>query len=119
MLVKDADPSVKLSPTSSLVPGAVDSADSLRPDSNDIRVESVDADSCETRLCHGNGACVELDGRMACDCARGYMGERCEFKDGGMMQGPVVYATVGVAVGVLVLGVIVGIMQKKKAADRR
>lgn len=117
MLVKDVDHGVKLSPTSSFAPEAADSAEP--PDSNDIRVESVDADSCEVRLCKGNGVCVMLNGRLVCDCALGYVGDSCEFKAGRLMQGPVIYATVGLAVGVLILGVIIGIIKKKKASDQR
>ncbi|KAF4074784.1 hypothetical protein AMELA_G00243150 [Ameiurus melas] len=56
---------------------------------------------------------------MTCKCALGYGGEHCEHEVGGIMQGPVIYATLGLAVGVIVLGLIVGIIQKKKAANRR
>lgn len=97
----------------------MDGPKSLGPDSDGIKVEGVDADSCETRVCRGNGECVLVDGRMTCDCALGYAGESCEFKLGGVMQGPVIYATVGLAVGVVVLGVIAGIVQKKRAASQR
>lgn len=108
--------SVKLSPKSSrpVVPDATG-----RPEPDDVKVEGVDADSCGKRLCNGNGECVVLDGRMTCDCALNYAGESCEFEVGGIMQGPVIYATVGLAVGVIILGVIVGVIQKKKAANQR
>lgn len=119
VVVKNMGSSVK-SPKSSppFVPKAVDRPKSLRPDSKDVKVGSVDSESCGTRLCNGNGECVMLDGRMTCECALGYSGEHCEHEAGGMMQGPVIYATVGLAVGVIVLGVIVGIIQKKAANQR-
>lgn len=111
---------INLSPKSHnpLAPGT-NGPKTLSPDSNDIRVESVDAESCGTRLCSGRGECVLLDGQMTCDCVLGYRGESCEFEVGGFMQGPVIYATMGLAVGVIILGVIVGIIQKKKAANQR
>lgn len=102
-----------------LVPDAAGVPKSLRPDSKDVKVEGVDSELCETRLCNGNGECVLVDGRVTCECAMGYGGESCELEVGGIMQGPVLYGTVGLAVGVIVLGVIVGVIQKKKAANQR
>ncbi|KAG7318702.1 hypothetical protein KOW79_018457 [Hemibagrus wyckioides] len=121
VLVKNMDSSINVSPKSShpFVPDAVDSPKSPKPDSNDVKVEGVDSESCEARMCSGNGECVLRDGQMSCECALGYGGESCELEVGGMMQGPVLYAAVGLAVGVIVLGVIVGIVRKKKAANRR
>ncbi|XP_027024016.2 prolow-density lipoprotein receptor-related protein 1 isoform X1 [Tachysurus fulvidraco] len=114
-LVKNGDSS-KVSPKSSrpFVPDAVD-----RPDSNDMKVESVDSESCGTRMCSGNGECVLLGEQTTCECTLGYGGESCELEVGGIMQGPVLYATVGLAVGIIVLGMIIGIIQKKKAANQR
>ncbi|TSO98515.1 Low-density lipoprotein receptor-related protein 4 [Bagarius yarrelli] len=121
VLVKKMGASGNGSPKASLplVPDTVDSSNELGPNSNDMKVESVDSDSCETRLCNGRGKCVLLDKQMTCECAVGYGGEYCEFEVGGMMQGPVLYAAVGLAVGLIVFGVIIGIVQKKKAANRR
>ncbi|MCJ8746583.1 hypothetical protein PDJAM_G00143440 [Pangasius djambal] len=122
VLFKNRGSSSNVSPKSShpFVPDVpVESPKSLRPDSDDIKVEGVDSESCGTRLCNGNGECVLSDGQMTCECVLGYGGERCEHEVGGMMQGPVIYATVGLGVGVIVLGVIVGIIQKKKAANQR
>lgn len=119
-LVKKISTSIGLSPKSfhPSVPEVVDSPTSLRPDPSDVKVESVDSETCGARQCNGNGECV-LDGQMTCKCALGYRGEHCEHEVGGIMQGPVIYATLGLAVGVIVLGLIVGIIQKKKAANRR
>ncbi|XP_053466750.1 low-density lipoprotein receptor-related protein 4 [Ictalurus furcatus] len=119
-LVKKISTSIGLSPKSfhPSVPEVVDSPTSLRPDPSDVKVESVDSETCGARQCNGNGECV-LDGQMTCKCALGYGGEHCEHEVGGIMQGPVIYATLGLAVGVIVLGLIVGIIQKKKAANRR
>ncbi|KAM9446414.1 low-density lipoprotein receptor-related protein 2 isoform 2-T2 [Clarias gariepinus] len=120
-LVKDESSSINMSPESSypLVPDAVGVPKSLKPDLTDIKVEGVDSEPCEMRLCNGNGECVMSNGHMACACAKGYKGDHCEFKADGVMQGPVIYATMGLAVGIIVLGAIVGIVQKKKAANRR
>ncbi|KAI5101719.1 low-density lipoprotein receptor-related protein 2 [Silurus meridionalis] len=120
-LEKNIDSSGGLSPKSTplYVPGVVNTSKSPKPDVNDIKVESVDSESCGTRMCNGKGECVLLDGQMTCECELGYRGDHCEYEVGGMIQGPVIYATVGLAVGVLVLGVIVGIIQKNKAANRR
>ncbi|XP_060763950.1 very low-density lipoprotein receptor [Neoarius graeffei] len=114
-VVKDLGSTVE-PPKSSppFVPKAVD-----RPDSKDVKVGSMDSDSCGMRLCNGNGKCMTLDGQVACECASGYSGEYCEHEVGGMMQGPVIYATVGLAVGVIVLGVIIGLIQKKAASQRQ
>ncbi|XP_062874430.1 low-density lipoprotein receptor-related protein 4 [Trichomycterus rosablanca] len=84
----------------------------------DVKAEGVDSASCGVRLCNGNGVCVMQGGSAVCECRMGYGGERCE-EQGGLLQGPVVYGAVGVGVALVVLGAIVGVMQRKKSADQR
>uniref|UniRef100_A0A8B9HM26 EGF-like domain-containing protein n=1 Tax=Astyanax mexicanus TaxID=7994 RepID=A0A8B9HM26_ASTMX len=85
----------------------------------EVEVGGVDAESCSVKLCGGNGECVVRDGETVCRCVEGYSGPRCEEGLGGLIQGPVVYAAGGLCVAVIVLGVTIGILQKRKAANRR
>lgn len=85
----------------------------------EVKVGAVDSESCRVRVCSGNGECVQRDGATVCQCESGYGGLRCEDSLGGVIQGPVVYAAGGVCVAVIVLGVTVGIIQKRKAARQR
>uniref|UniRef100_A0AAR2JEH9 EGF-like domain-containing protein n=1 Tax=Pygocentrus nattereri TaxID=42514 RepID=A0AAR2JEH9_PYGNA len=82
-------------------------------------VDSVDAAACGVRLCNGKGECVLQDGATVCQCMAGYSGPHCEEPLGSVVQEPVVYAAGGLCVAVIVLGVTVGIMQKRKAANQR
>ncbi|KAI4900074.1 hypothetical protein NFI96_023497 [Prochilodus magdalenae] len=84
-----------------------------------VKVDSVDAESCGARLCSGNGQCVSQGGKTVCQCASGYSRMHCEEPLGGIVQGPVIYAAGGLCVAVIVLGVTVGVIQKRKAANRR
>ncbi|XP_066511705.1 very low-density lipoprotein receptor-like [Hoplias malabaricus] len=81
-----------------------------------VKVEGVDAESCGLQLCGGHGECVLGNGAPECRCFSGYSGQRCEESG---VQGPVVYATVGLCAAVIMIGVTIGIVQKRKAANRR
>ncbi|XP_073717280.1 vitellogenin receptor Yl [Misgurnus anguillicaudatus] len=93
---------------------------SFRPGlSEDIIPENVDAETCDVKLCNGNGKCVSRDGATVCVCDAGYSGVRCQDLLGGLAQGPVVYGAIGLCVAVVVLGVTIGIIQKKRTRNRR
>uniref|UniRef100_A0A3B1J3I2 Prolow-density lipoprotein receptor-related protein 1-like n=1 Tax=Astyanax mexicanus TaxID=7994 RepID=A0A3B1J3I2_ASTMX len=104
-------------------PDCADQSDEICEDFSGVKrkveVGGVDAESCSVKLCGGNGECVVRDGETVCRCVEGYSGPRCEEGLGGLIQGPVVYAAGGLCVAVIVLGVTIGILQKRKAANRR
>lgn len=93
---------------------------SFRPGlSENIIPENVESEACAVTLCNGNGKCTTQGGVTVCVCEAGYGGEHCQDASGGLSQGPVLYGAVGLAAAVVVLGVTVGIIQKKKATNRR
>ncbi|XP_056110763.1 very low-density lipoprotein receptor [Rhinichthys klamathensis goyatoka] len=93
---------------------------SFRPGlSENVIPENVESEDCGFTLCNGNGKCVTQNGATVCVCEAGYGGELCQDVSGGLSQGPVLYGVVGLCVAVVVLGVTVGIIQKKKATNRR
>lgn len=87
--------------------------------SENVVPENVEAEACGVKLCNGNGRCVTRDGATECVCDAGYSGERCQDLLGGLAQGPVLYGAVGLCVAVVVLGVTIGVIQKKRANNRR
>ncbi|XP_039515822.1 low-density lipoprotein receptor-like isoform X2 [Pimephales promelas] len=93
---------------------------SFRPGlSENVIPENVESEDCSFTLCNGNGKCATQNGATVCVCDAGYGGELCQDVSGGLSQGPVLYGVVGLCVAVVVLGVTVGIIQKKKATNRR
>ncbi|XP_036454149.1 LOW QUALITY PROTEIN: low-density lipoprotein receptor-related protein 2 [Colossoma macropomum] len=111
VLVKSQDPDTR--------PGSIAPSPTALGSDSGVKVDSVDAEACGVRLCNGNGECVLQDGATVCQCAAGYSGPHCEEPLGGIVQGPVIYAAGGLCVAVIVLGVTIGIMQKRKAAHQR
>lgn len=79
----------------------------------------MESEACGFTLCNGNGKCATQNGATVCVCEAGYSGELCQDVSGGLSQGPVLYGVIGLCVAVVVLGVTVGIIQKKKATNRR
>ncbi|XP_051551957.1 low-density lipoprotein receptor-related protein 2-like [Myxocyprinus asiaticus] len=97
----------------------------LRPKSfapgliENVLPENVESEACGVNLCNGNGKCMTENGATVCACEVGYGGEHCQEPLGGLTQGPVVYGAVGLCVAVVVLGVTIGIIQKKNTANQR
>lgn len=81
--------------------------------------ENVESEACDVTLCNGNGKCTSQNGVMVCVCETGYSGEHCQERSSGLSQGPLLYGVVGLFGAVVVLGVTVGIIQKKKATNQR
>uniref|UniRef100_A0AAR2ILX0 EGF-like domain-containing protein n=1 Tax=Pygocentrus nattereri TaxID=42514 RepID=A0AAR2ILX0_PYGNA len=100
-------------------PASVRPSPTAKGSGSGVKVDSVDAAACGVRLCNGKGECVLQDGATVCQCMAGYSGPHCEEPLGSVVQEPVVYAAGGLCVAVIVLGVTVGIMQKRKAANQR
>ncbi|KAL7839110.1 hypothetical protein SRHO_G00257680 [Serrasalmus rhombeus] len=100
-------------------PASVRPSPTAKGSDSGVKVDSVDAAACGVRLCNGKGECVLQDGATVCQCVAGYSGPHCEEPLGSVVQGPVVYAAGGLCVAVIVLGVTVGIIQKRKAANQR
>ncbi|XP_076854879.1 uncharacterized protein lrp13 [Brachyhypopomus gauderio] len=88
-------------------------------DAADVKLGGTDPEECGKRLCNGNGACVQRDGGIVCECTTGYGGKHCQDQVGGAMQGPVVYAAAGLCVAVVAIGVVVGIIRRRKAEGQR
>ncbi|XP_026096253.1 very low-density lipoprotein receptor isoform X2 [Carassius auratus] len=92
----------------------------FRPGLRDnVKPEDMASDACGVMLCNSNGKCSTRNGVMECVCEAGYSGESCQERSSGGTQGPLLYGIVGLCAAVVVLGVIVGIIQRKKATNRR
>uniref|UniRef100_A0A673HKD7 EGF-like domain-containing protein n=1 Tax=Sinocyclocheilus rhinocerous TaxID=307959 RepID=A0A673HKD7_9TELE len=87
--------------------------------SDNVIPENVESEACGVTLCNGNGKCSTQNGVTVCVCEAGYSGEHCQDLSSGLSQGPLLYGVVGLCAAVVVLGVIVGFIQKKKATNRR
>ncbi|XP_059404756.1 low-density lipoprotein receptor-related protein 2-like isoform X1 [Carassius carassius] len=87
--------------------------------SDNVIPENVESEACGLTRCNGNGKCSTQNGVPVCVCEAGYTGELCQDFSSGLSQGPVMYGVIGLCAAVVVLGVIVGFIQKKKATDRR
>ncbi|XP_059405500.1 low-density lipoprotein receptor-related protein 2 isoform X3 [Carassius carassius] len=92
----------------------------FRPGLSDkVKPEDMESDACGVMLCNSNGKCSTRNGVTECVCEAGYSGERCQERSSGDTPGPLLYGIVGLCAAVVVLGVIVGIIQRKKATNRR
>uniref|UniRef100_A0A671M3I7 Very low-density lipoprotein receptor-like n=1 Tax=Sinocyclocheilus anshuiensis TaxID=1608454 RepID=A0A671M3I7_9TELE len=87
--------------------------------SDNVISENVESEACGVTLCNGNGKCSTQNGVTVCVCEAGYSGEHCQDLSSGLSQGPLLYGVVGLCAAVVVLGIIVGFIQKKKATNRR
>ncbi|KAF4113838.1 low-density lipoprotein receptor-related protein 1 [Onychostoma macrolepis] len=87
--------------------------------SDNVIPKNVESEACGLTLCNGNGKCTTQNGETVCVCDAGYSGEHCQEHSSGLSQGPLLYGAVGLCAAVVVLGVTVGIIQKKKATNRR
>ncbi|RXN20541.1 very low-density lipo receptor-like protein [Labeo rohita] len=87
--------------------------------SNNVIPENVESEACGVTLCNGNGKCSTQNGVTVCICEVGFSGEHCQDVSSGLSQGPVLYGVVGLCAAVVVLGVTVGIIHRKKATSRR
>lgn len=87
--------------------------------SDNVIPEDMESDACGVTLCNSNGKCTTQKGVTVCICEAGYSGEHCQERSSGLSQGPVLYGVAGLCAAVVVMGVIVGIIQKKKATNRR
>ncbi len=87
--------------------------------SNDVIPENVESEACDVTLCNSNGKCTSQNGVTVCVCETGYSGEHCQERSSGLSQGPLLYGAVGLCAALVVLGVTVGIIQKKKATNQR
>ncbi|XP_026042642.1 low-density lipoprotein receptor-related protein 1B isoform X2 [Astatotilapia calliptera] len=83
-----------------------------------IQRVNLDAQQCSQRRCSGNGHCVETKGVTTCVCSLGYSGDSCENRLVKTMQGPIVYAAVGLCAAVVIIVVIV-LVKRKKSANLR
>lgn len=83
-----------------------------------IQRVNLDAQQCSQRRCSGNGHCVETKGVATCVCSLGYSGDSCENRLVKTMQGPIVYAAVGLCAAVVIIVVIV-LVKRKKSANLR
>uniref|UniRef100_A0A3Q3Q2V2 EGF-like domain-containing protein n=1 Tax=Monopterus albus TaxID=43700 RepID=A0A3Q3Q2V2_MONAL len=79
---------------------------------------NLDAQQCSQRRCSGNGRCVEGDGDAVCVCSAGYRGDSCQDSILKTMQGPAIYGTMGICVGVLVIAVTVVCVKRKQNIRR-
>lgn len=79
---------------------------------------NLDAQQCSQRRCSGNGHCVEMKEVTTCVCSLGYSGDSCENQLVKTMQGPIVYAAVGLC-AVVVIIVAVVLVKRKKSANLR
>ncbi|KTF92133.1 hypothetical protein cypCar_00012920 [Cyprinus carpio] len=87
--------------------------------SDNVIPENVESEACGLTLCNGNGKCLTQNGVTVCVCEAGYSGEHCRDLSSGLSQGLVLYGVVGLCAAVVILGVIVGFIQKKKATNQR
>uniref|UniRef100_A0A672MN42 Low-density lipoprotein receptor-related protein 2-like n=1 Tax=Sinocyclocheilus grahami TaxID=75366 RepID=A0A672MN42_SINGR len=87
--------------------------------SDNVIPENIESEACGVTLCNGNGKCTTQNGVTVCVCETGYSGEHCQEHSSGLSQGPLLYGVVGLCAAVVVMGVTVGIIQKKKATNQR
>uniref|UniRef100_A0A671QIE3 Low-density lipoprotein receptor-related protein 2-like n=1 Tax=Sinocyclocheilus anshuiensis TaxID=1608454 RepID=A0A671QIE3_9TELE len=87
--------------------------------SDNVIPENIESEACGVTLCNGNGKCTTQNGVTVCICEAGYSGEHCQEHSSGLSQGPLLYGVVGLCAAVVVMGVTVGIIQKKKATNQR
>lgn len=84
-----------------------------------IQRVNLDAQQCSQRRCSGNGHCVETKGVTTCVCSLGYSGDSCENRLVKTMQGPIVYAAVGLCAAVVIVIVAIVLVKRKKSANLR
>ncbi|XP_043096703.1 low-density lipoprotein receptor-related protein 2 isoform X2 [Puntigrus tetrazona] len=87
--------------------------------SDNVIPENVESEACSVTLCNGNGNCETQNGVTVCVCEAGYTGEHCLDASSGLSEGPLLYGVVGLCAALVVLGAIFGIIQRKKATNRR
>lgn len=59
---------------------------------------------------------MESDGETRCVCSLGYSGDSCQNQLLKTVQGPIVYAAVGVCAGVVVIAVMAVLVKRKKSS---
>uniref|UniRef100_A0A8D3C0A7 EGF-like domain-containing protein n=1 Tax=Scophthalmus maximus TaxID=52904 RepID=A0A8D3C0A7_SCOMX len=83
------------------------------------RLLNLDAQQCSQRHCSSNGHCVKINGDTTCACSLGYSGDSCQDNILKTMQGPIIYGTAGLCVGMLVIAVMAVVVKRKKRTNMR
>lgn len=78
------------------------------------QLDLMDLAECSKRRCSGRGRCMQ----GGCECSFAYTGDSCDKHLLQNLQGPVMYGTVAVCTGVLLLIVVLVVLKKRRIPNR-